>query len=128
MAEKVCRWIESEGLPSWIAPRNPEPGCSYNEAISKALLASKVVVLILSADSVKSDHVLREVQFAIEKKKIVIPFKIEAVKLPPTLDFLLTTIQFIDATAGPLDQHRDSLVNAVWKRLSELGVPERSSC
>lgn len=127
-AAEVCSWVEQEDLPLWIAPMNPEPGCSYNEAISNALSACEVVVLILSADSVKSAHVMREVEFAVEEKKIVIPFIIEAVELPTRLRYLLAGIQHIDATTGPLSQHRESLVNAVWKRLSELGVPEHSGC
>ncbi len=86
------------------------------------------MVLILSADSVKSAHVRREVEFAVEEKKIVIPFIIEAVELPTRLRYLLAGIQYVDATTGPLSQHRESLVSAVWKRLSELSVPERSSC
>ena len=127
VVEKVFSWFKAEGLPGWLAPMNPEPGRSYNEEICKAIIASKVVVLILSADAIKSAHVRREVEFAVEKGKIVIPFKVEAVEMPDWLGYLLAGIQHIDATTGPFNGHREGLVNAVWKRLSELGGQERSN-
>lgn len=59
----------------------------------RAIGDAKALVLVLSASSVGSAHVGREVERAASKRKPVIALKIDAALLTPALDYSLSESQ-----------------------------------
>lgn len=120
VADRVCGALEDEGVRCWIAPRDIPPGRDYEEAIVEAIAASRVLLLILSAHSNSSPHVKREVQhaFAEGSPTRVIPFRIEPVPYSKSLSYYLGSVQWIDASAPPLEEHLRRLVRHVRAELT----------
>jgi hypothetical protein len=113
VADAVVHSLEANGMRCWIAPRDISPGKSWSEAIIDGLDQSTVFVLIYSSNANESQHVLREVERAISKNKIVIPFRLEDVPPSRGLEYCISLPHWIDALTPPLQEHIDRLVKTV---------------
>ena len=65
--------LEPMGYSCWYYERDAVPGRSYLAQIHEAIVNSKLVVLIVSNDSLGSVHVDREVDLAYEKQRVILP-------------------------------------------------------
>lgn len=113
VADEVCHELEERGLRCWIAPRDIPPGAVYAEELMNALLTSRVLVLVFSAHTNGSQHVLREVNTACNKGLTIVPFRIEDVQMSLGLEYYLGTQQWLDAFAPPLEAHLGELADLV---------------
>jgi TolB-like protein/Tfp pilus assembly protein PilF len=96
MANAICRSLESQGIPCWIAPRDVKPGAQYADAIVRAINESKAAVLVMSRSAVASSHVGREIERAASKRKPIIPFRLDTAALNPELEYFLSNSQWIE--------------------------------
>ena len=69
--------------------------------------------MILSENSNKSRQVVREVERAVSKEVIIIPFRIENVDPTGALAYFLSTEHWLDALTPPLEKHIDKLGNTI---------------
>ena len=81
-ALQIVQQIEKQGIHCWITPRNLAGGMAYDDEIALAISNSEAVIVIFSSLCNQSDYVRREVTFAGEKKKRIIPFRIEKDAMP----------------------------------------------
>src|SRR5438874_387477 len=56
IADNACASLEAHGIRCWIAPRDVQPGRSFAGEITRAIEASKAMVLIFSAHTKISDQ------------------------------------------------------------------------
>jgi hypothetical protein len=115
IGEAVCSFLERNGIPCWIAPRDVTPGKNYGVAIVDAIDECGVFVLILSSESNKSGQVVREVERAASGDAVIIPVRVEPVQPSRDLEFYVSSSHWLDATEKPLEKHLDSLVDAIRK-------------
>lgn len=94
------------------------PGVVYSEAIIGAINASRVLVLVFSARSNVSPHVMREVERAVNKRIPIIPLRIEDVPLSPSMEYFVSTPQWLDALTPPLEAHLERLADTVARLLA----------
>src|SRR5438874_1385949 len=80
IAERLCAYLEKNGVLCWIAPRDVTPGKNYGVAILDAIDECRVFVLILSSYSNESRQVVREVERAASSDSIILPFRVEDVQ------------------------------------------------
>ena len=113
IAEKVCRLLEGDGLPCWIAPRDVAPGHDFGEQIIDAIESTQVMVLILSAHANASIFVKREVERAISAGRVAIPLRIQEVQPSKALQLFISSTQWIDAWAPPLPARVHLLAAAI---------------
>ena len=113
VADAVCAALENSGIRCWIAPRDVQAGRSFAGEITRAIRQSKVMILVFSRNSNKSEQVLREVELAVSAHLHIVQFRIEAVPLNDDLKYYLGTPHWLDAMTPPLEQHLDRLVPAV---------------
>lgn len=118
-AERVRAALEADQIRCWMAPRDIPPGAPYEEAIVDAISTSPVLVLVLSANSNRSEHVLNEIRcaFAEGSPTKVIPFRVEEVNYSKRLFYYLGSVQWVNAAEPPLEGHLGRLVNYVRARL-----------
>ncbi len=102
IAEKVCRLLERDDLPCWIAPRDVVPGHDFAEQIIDAIESTRVMVLVLSSHANSSIFVRNEVERAISKGKVVVPLRIQDVQPSRALELFVSRSQWIDAWTPPL--------------------------
>ena len=112
-ADAVCAGLENDGIRCWVAPRDILPGMSWGEAIIEGIVASQVMVIILSAASNSSPQVLREVERAVSKGIPIIPFRIENIVPSKSMEFFLSTPHWLDAMSKPLENHIQRLSQSV---------------
>lgn len=117
VAQQVCAVLESRGLRCWIAPRNVVPGGLYADAIIRAINESELLVLVLSAASVASVHVGKELERAVSKGRRIIALKLDATPLTPAFEYFLSESQWIELTQG-LEPAIAQLADAVQRHLS----------
>ncbi|HEY2807918.1 MAG TPA: TIR domain-containing protein [Steroidobacteraceae bacterium] len=120
-AERICAFLESAGVPVWMAPRDVPGGALYADAIVRAINACRFLVLVLSQDSVDSSHVGKEIERASSKRKPVLAVRLDATELTPSLEYFLSESQWIDARAG-LEPALPKLAEGV-RRLGVGGAP-----
>lgn len=94
------------------------PGDFYAGAIVQAINSCRLLIVILSASSVASQHVLREVERASAKQRLVLSFRIDGAELPPDLEYFLSASQWLDARGGH-EGALPALVEAVRSRDSK---------
>ncbi|MFM7842895.1 MAG: TIR domain-containing protein, partial [Planctomycetota bacterium] len=127
IADAICAILEQERIRCWIAPRDIRPGQEYAESILNAINASRMMVIVLSASSNASPHVLREVERGVSKGIPVIPFRVEDIKPSKSLEFFLSAPHWLDALTTPLEDHIHKLVTVAKTILeTQPDDPDRS--
>ena len=126
VADAVCAKLESRKIRCWIAPRDIPAGQPYAAALIKAINCSRIVVLILSADSNKSVHVLREVGEAVDKAIPILPLRIEDIEPSEEMRYYIKSLHWLDALSPPRERQLNKLVNSVQALLSVDQVQQSS--
>jgi len=88
------------------------------------------MILIFSRNADASPQIKREVERAVNKGVYVIPFRVEDIPPTKSLEYFISTSQWMDAFSPPLERHLDNLaktVQAVLKRppLTAVNVPSQ---
>lgn len=112
-ADAVCHGLEQQDVRCWIAPRDILPGTEWGAAIVDAIDTVKIMVLLFSSSSNRSPQVRREIERAVSKGVILLPFRIEEVFPCKTLEYFLGTQHWLDAFKEPMPIHVKVLVRTV---------------
>lgn len=118
VADLVKNTLESNGFSCWIAPECIPYGGKYSAEIPAAIKDSKVFVLILSSNSMRSNWVEKELDSAINKKKVIIPFRIDNADFSDSFDFYLNNVQRIEAY-----KRIKAALNELVERVSNIVYP-----
>lgn len=124
-ADTTCARLESRGIRCWIAPRDTPLGVpSWRESVLNAVREARVLVVLLSSQTMLSKDVEVEVSTAIKASVPVMPLRIEDVQLQGGLDYLISNIHWLDAVSPPLENHIDRLAGSIERLLDrEPGTP-----
>ncbi len=102
-----------------MAPRDIRPGePNYGKAIIEGLTACQAVVLLLTEPSNRSQHVMKEAERAVNKNIPILVVKFQPIEVSKELEYYVSSAQFLDATAPPLQQHLRSLRHRVRDMLA----------
>lgn len=118
IADAVCVKLESRHIRCWIAPRDVAVGKNFPEAIMEGIEGCKIIVMIFSSYSNASPHVLRELTTAVNKGRIIVPFRIEDVPPSKSMEYLMSVPHWMDAITPPLEKHIDDLAITIGHILS----------
>jgi len=119
VAEAACAALEQRGLACWIAPRNLAPGLVYGEGIAAAIAASRLFLLIFSAETNESASARRETEQASSLGLPILGFRIAEVAPIPALNFLVG--EWLDALTPPIAPHLDHLGDRIAQMLGGPG-------
>lgn len=119
-ADAICHRLEAADIRCWVAPRDIRPSEDWAEAIINAMDQAKMLVLIFSASANNSPQVRREVERAVNKGLIVLPFRIENVPLSKSLEYFISTQHWLDAITGDLEEHLNELCHCVSMLLQRM--------
>ena len=102
LAADVVRTLEAAGLRCWIAPHHIPAGADWAETIAAGIRQSQVLIVLLSAHSATSPEVHREVALAGRARKQMLGVRVDRhAALAGPLEYYLSSIQWVDATARP---------------------------
>ena len=97
----IVETLRNQGLDIWIDANEKYSGKYFTSVLAKQILASDVVLFLSSAKSNSSKWVKREILFANENEKEILPVKID--DSPFNVDFalVLSGIDYIDYYINP---------------------------
>jgi TIR domain/YARHG domain len=135
VAEAIVARLEADSVTCWMAPRDVVPGADWGESIIDAIESSRIMILIFSRNADASPQIKREVERAVNKGVYIIPFRVDDIPPTKSLEYFISSSQWMDAFSPPLERHLDNLaktVKAVLKRPPLPGAnvptqPERPS-
>ena len=110
----LVNYLESRGVRCWYAPRNIDSGKAYPDEIANAIVNALCFVLVLSKAYNDSKSCQKELRFAVDHNKPVLPFQIDDFSPTKGMDFLLGDLQRIKAFSDP-EKHFDSLLDRITK-------------
>ena len=124
VANAVVEILERHGIACWIAPRDVVPGSLYADAIVGAINDAKVVVLVLSEQSLASPHVGKEIERASSKRRGIIALHIDSAPLTRAFEYFLSESQWIDVGNAGIEAAGSKLVLGVRRQLDPATANE----
>jgi hypothetical protein len=121
IADAACAALESTRIPCWIAPRDILPSDEWGAAIVDAINSCQILLLIFSSHSNDSQQVRREVERAVSKGKIILPFRIEDILPSGAMEYALGNTHWLDALTPPLEKSLTELALTVSRILRRSG-------
>ena len=103
LANKLVEALERQGVCCWIAPRNIPPGANYGSAILSALDEATSIVVLYSKHAAASEHVVREVEIALNNNVAIIPVIIDRSPVTGSLKYFLATKHWLNLTKNDDD-------------------------
>jgi hypothetical protein len=119
-ADAVVEALERGGCKCWIASRAHDipPGTpSYARAITKAIKASRIVVVIVSEHSSASDDVLNEITIAKNSKVPRLPLRVDASALDDGFEYFFSQSQHLNVAGLSRAKALDALVASVSRSI-----------
>jgi TIR domain len=115
----LTRHLEASGFTVWVAPRDISPAAEWAAEIIDAISAARAMVLVFSASSNSSPQVRREVERAVHKDVPILPFRIEDVLPSRSLEYFLSSHQWLDGFPSPREPHYERLCGCLREWLTE---------
>jgi len=125
-ADALCAALEAARIRCWMAPRDVIPALSYSGQITRAIKASRVMVLIFSEHSNVSAAVLAEVELAANARIHILNFRVDASPLGDDLLFYLQHRHWLDALTPPMERHHARLVQTIQGLLAPASTSEEA--
>lgn len=114
IADKLCAMLEENGMDVWYAPRNVKG--DYASAIVNAISQCSHFVVILSKNSLQSNHVLNEIDLAfheLNRNIKFLPIRVDEEELRPAFMYYLSRQHWMDAHEPPLVERLNEFVKKV---------------
>jgi len=112
-AQAVCQLLEARGIACWIAPRDIPAGAKFGAAIVRAIESAVAVVLIFSEHANASEHVMNEVERAVNRQRRIFPLRIDSANPSSELAYFISRTQWLDATTESLEAVTESLATVL---------------
>lgn len=108
LVERIVASIESESRRCWVAYRDIPPGVpAWAEPIVTAIASSRLVLVLLTTNSIPSIEVLREVTLAADERIPLLPVTLDRTPLSAGLRYYFVAGQRLDLSgASPAEQVR----------------------
>ncbi len=96
IVNEVVNMLETSGISYWKAPEMIPAGSNYAKEIPRVICECNIFLLIISEDSQRSIWVEKEIDFAINNRKVIVPLKLTEGKLTDMFSFYLNNIQMVN--------------------------------
>lgn len=117
ITENLCSKLEAEGFSVWYAPR--DVSSPYAESIVKGIQEAEHFVVILSRNSLRSEHVLNEIDLAFKKLPDRIkfhPLRIDEIMFTPSFEYYLSRQHWTDAIDPPLEKRLIEFIKTIQSK------------
>lgn len=104
IVEKICNLFKENGIIYWLDQEQVHDGSRFLAEISTAIQKCKITLFVSSTDSNQSIYTAKEVAFAFNAGKYIIPYKIDNSKFSKNLELILSDLNFVEAV--PFDSEK----------------------
>ena len=127
VAGKICERFEAGDVACWIAARDSLAGQNFASSIIDAIDASRLLLVLLSVHANQSEHVLNEINRAVDQRVPILPVKVDDAELTKDLQYYVARTHRFDASQAPLEVYLDKLTSNVQRLLAGLAVTAPAS-
>lgn len=99
VAERFCAALEVAGFNVWLDKKGISLGDEWPEKLANAINECDAVLMLVSESSVQSEYTLREVLYAMKRKKPILAYHLGNVTLPDKVELLLGTVQHLEQSS-----------------------------
>lgn len=124
VADSIVAAMENNGIRCWYAPRDIQPGDDWAEAITNAIDACQVFLMIFSENANQSQRVLDELNYAVSQEVVILPFRIENLIPRRAMMLHLSSRHWLDAYDPSWESHIKKLVQTVSVNLDKTLADE----
>ncbi len=122
-AFEIVAQLEARGIKVWVAPRDIAPSAEWAAEIIEAIGAAKIMVLVFSEASNRSQQVRREVERAVHRQVPVLTVRIEEALPTKSMEYFLSAQHWLDAFPSPLPLYCEQLCREVSALLGAAPAP-----
>ena len=112
-AWQITNALQQVGAKVWLDVKDIPYGTNWSNAVNHALNTSKLMILIISPESMSSSNVADEWQYFFDENKSVIPIRFKPVE---KLHFQLRRIQWVDFYEQPFASGFIRLIDELRRR------------
>ena len=133
---KLAKDLRDAGVPIWLDQLDIKAGSRWDSSIETALETAPGMIVVLSAESVKSNNVMDEVSFALESGKTLIPVYLSECTTPFRLrrlqridftgDYQTGLKQLLEVLGHPVNNTSTNTTNA-YQDLTQTNVPDTTT-
>ncbi len=116
----IVRQLREEGYSVWLDEGQIEAAALWAEQIVEGIKSCRVLLFIISENSINSHNVLKEVMLASELEKAILPVYLQECRLPDRYLYQLTGIQHIELFKEDARSH----VERISEALNKAGAPK----
>ncbi len=113
--QNIVAMLEEMGISYWKAPEMIPAGSNYAREIPKAIKECKIFLLVVSKAAQASIWVEKELDSAINSRKIIVPIKIDDEPLSEVYKFYLNNVQMIS-----FNEERTKVMKFVQEQLEGI--------
>lgn len=96
VAQYICDTLDKNGIGYWIDKKGIYSSSNYKELIVDAIDVSQAVIFISSANSNKSLNVIREIGYAVNMNKSILPIRLDETPYAKSIRLDISDIDMID--------------------------------
>ena len=116
----IVRQLREEGYSVWLDEGQIEAAALWAEQIVEGIKSCRVLLFMISENSINSHNVLKEVMLASELEKAILPVYLKECRLPDRYRYQLTGIQHIEL----FKEDARSQVERISEALNKAGAPK----
>lgn len=117
-------YLQSQGYEVWIDHEGISHGHTFPNAIASAIQNSRLVLFFSSRDSNASKWVKREIVFADNHDKTIIPIKLDDSEYDQSLQLLLSGVEHINASQDESELVKQELLKSIIKEIGPRSAKE----
>lgn len=95
VAKRICTLLNGYGISYWIDHEGIRHGDDFKKDIVEAIVRSRILLFISSANSNQSSNTIKEVGVAVEHEKVILPVRIDDSTYNRSLEYDLCTKHWI---------------------------------
>ena len=113
VAQYICEILEKNGIEYWIDKKGIYSSSNYKELIVDAIDVSHAVIFISSANSNQSLNVIREIGYAVNMNKSILPIRLDEAPYAKSIRLDISDIDSIDFK-NPLESSKKLITSLLY--------------
>lgn len=99
-AEMLVHHLERKGVSCWISTRDIPNGKEFAEVLVEAIDGADLMVVLLTETANESQHVVREINRAVDRRKPILPVRMGNFELSKSMQYYLSHTQWLFIEEG----------------------------
>ncbi len=101
-ADRICQALDQAGITYFIDRQGISGGAGFTNVLAEEITKSQIILFIASQNAYQSAFTNKEITFAVNHHKHILPYIIDGSPLPPHLDLLLSDLNWRTIQSHPI--------------------------